>query len=138
MKAFIDTSALIKKYVQEKGSDRFDEVLKSVSEIVIAPVTVVEICSALHRRMKDKSLTSRESLYIQKELDRDVPYFSRVIFNEVLEKQAVDLIERYPLKTLDSLQLASGMLAGGDLFVTSDKQLARYAGKVVKKVILIE
>ena len=138
MKAFIDTSALIKKYVQEPGSDRFENVLKEISEIVIAPVSVIEIYSVLQRRVKDSSLSTKEAALFQAELQRDLPYFSRVIFNEELESQAIDLIGQYPLKTLDSIQLASGMLSRSDAFVTSDKQLARFAAKVIKKVLLIE
>lgn len=32
MRAFIDTSSLFKKYIEEEGSDRFNELLDSVFE----------------------------------------------------------------------------------------------------------
>ena len=137
MKAFLDTSALAKKYIAEKGSDEFDELLEKISEILISPLFWIELNSALERRFSEKSLTKRQLIQIRREVSYDMPYFSRVVWNENLERAAVEILKRYPLKTLDSIQLAAGTLSDADFFITSDKQLYRAAQEIFQETKLV-
>ena len=127
MKAFIDTSSLIKKYVKEKGSDDFESLLEKVSEIIIAPVFWLEINSAIERRLREKTLTASQANRIRNEIKRDLFYFHKINWNENLEEHALVLIQKYQLKTLDSLQLAAAHLSKAGIFVTSDKKLFQVA-----------
>ena len=43
MRAFIDTSSLIKKYQMEPGRDRLLKILDAIDEILISPVTYIEL-----------------------------------------------------------------------------------------------
>ena len=137
MKAFIDTSSLIKKYVHEKGSDRFDQELKAISEITVAPIYWIELISAVERRKAQRTLPGQAAEYILKEAEKDLEYFNRVIWNELLEIKAVQLIRKHSLRTLDSVQLASGILSKADVFLTSDKNLCHAATQELKTVKLI-
>lgn len=129
MKAFLDTSALIKKYVLEPGSDKLERYLEKISEIVVAPLYWIELNSALERRLNEGTLSHLQIAAIRQEAARDLNYFSRVIWNESLERKAIEMIKKYRLKTLDSVQLASGMLADAELFLTSDQDLYKIAFK---------
>lgn len=129
MKAFLDTSALIKKYVLEPGSDKLERYLEKISEIVVAPLYGIELNSALERRLNEGTLSHLQIATIRQEAARDLNYFSRVIWNESLERKAIEMIKKYCLKTLDSVQLASGMLADAELFLTSDQDLYKIAFK---------
>jgi len=71
MRAFIDTSSLFKKYIEENGSKKLEELLGSVSEIIIAPITILEVNSILERRLKEKSINSLDAKWIEKEFLRD-------------------------------------------------------------------
>ena len=57
MKAFIDTSSLIKKYVAEGDYLEFDKLLDRVSRVIISPVTGLELNSALARKLIEKVTT---------------------------------------------------------------------------------
>ena len=107
MKAFIDTSSLIKKYVKEKGADDFENLLEKVSEIIIAPIFWLEINAAIERRLREKTLTASQANRIRNEIKRDLFYFHKINWNENLEEHALMFIQKHQLKTLDSLQLAS-------------------------------
>lgn len=132
MKAFLDTSSLIKKYVSETGSDRLDKQLETISEIIVAPIYWVELNSALERRLKEKSLSHQQVTTIRQEAVRDLNYFSKVIWSEPLERKAVEMIRKYYLKTLDGVQLGCGILAKPDFFLTSDQNLYEIATNEVK------
>ncbi len=137
MKAFLDTSTLIKKYVSEPGSDRLEELLEKVSEIVVAPIYWIELNSALERRLHEKTLSHPQVAAIRQEAGKDLTYFSRVIWNEVLEQKAVEMIKKYYFKALDSVQIASGILSRADLFLTSDQSLYKTASQELKSTKLI-
>lgn len=137
MKAFVDTSSLIKKYVQEKGSDQFEEQLERVGEIIVAPIYWIELNSAIERRVKEKTLSVHDASAIRREAKKDLNFFSKVIWNEALEQKAVEVIEKHWVKTLDSLQLASGILSGADLFLTSDQDLYKTAAQEIKNTKFI-
>jgi len=47
LRAFIDTSSLLKKYIEEDGAEEFNSLLDSVSEIIISPVTILEVHDVL-------------------------------------------------------------------------------------------
>ncbi len=137
MKAFLDTSALFKKYVVEPGSERLDELLKETEDIIIAPVTKIELFSALDRRLQEKSLKPSQAKTIAQEITKDLPFFSAVLWNEALEEKAVGHVQTYHLRALDALQLGAGQLSSCDLFITCDKTLARAAQKELDQVLLL-
>lgn len=137
MKAFIDTSSLLKKYVLEAGSDTFDELLKEISEIIVSPIYLLEVHSAIDRRLKKKDLTAQEAAWILSEIAKDTDYFAKILWNENLENTGLGLIGKHHLKTLDAIQLASALLSLADLFITSDRHLATIARKELKQVRII-
>jgi len=136
VKAFIDTSSLIKKYVQEEGSDRLETELAKVSEVTVAPLYWIELNSALERRLREKTLSPPQAATIRQEAARDLNYFGKVLWRDALEKKAVEIIKKYGAKTLDSVQLASGILADADIFLTSDQDLFAIARKETRAKLI--
>ena len=132
MKAFIDTSALLKKYIEEKGSLELNEFLSKISEITVSPVYLIEAYSVFERRLKEKILGESQAFWLKDEVKKDYNFFNKVIFNENLMNKALYLTEKYHLKTLDSVQLASGCLADSEVFLTSDKRLFDIAKRELK------
>jgi hypothetical protein len=137
VRIFLDTSSLIKKYVQEDGSGKLDDILEGVREIAISPITWLEIHSAIERRLSEKTILEDQALWIKKQVQKDFNYFFKVIWNESLENQGVELIQKYRLKTLDSLQLASGMISQCDVFITSDRKMHAIAEKEMENTNFI-
>ena len=137
MKIFIDTSSLFKKYVQEAGSDTFEEVLKKTTEIIISPITWLEVNSVLERRLREKTISEKESKWVEREVKKDLCFFGIVKWNERLEDKAVQLIRKYQLKVFDGVQLASCLIAKTELFLTSDKKLYQSSKKEKVRTQLI-
>jgi predicted nucleic acid-binding protein len=53
---YCDTSALLKLYLPEPGSDEFNEIVKDRDDVLVSDLTVTEIISAMARRMRQGSL----------------------------------------------------------------------------------
>ena len=134
MRLFVDTSSLFKKYVEEPGSAVFEQLTAKASEIAVSPATWIEMNSIIERLLRDKRLTPERAEWLGAEIKRDFTYFFLVVWNENLEDKAVDLIRQYALKTLDAVQLASGILSDSEIFVTSDRPLHLAAKKVMRHV----
>ncbi|MCX7759527.1 MAG: type II toxin-antitoxin system VapC family toxin, partial [bacterium] len=58
MVIFIDTSSLIKRYVEEDGSTKVDKYYKGKNEIFISPITPIEFKAALKRKLQEKTIDS--------------------------------------------------------------------------------
>ena len=134
---FVDTSSLFKKYVDESRSDAFEKLLSKASEIAVSPVAWIEINAVIERCLRSDVLDSKKAEWLRTETKKDFAYFLLVVWNENLENKAVQLVREHALKTMDAIQLASGILSGAEMFVTSDHQLHRAAKKVIQHVRLV-
>ena len=123
--------------MNEEGSGVFEELISQASEIAVSPVTWLEVNAALERTVRKNYLSPEKSGEVRKEIKRDFDYFSVVIWDEALENKAVDLIRSHALKSMDAIQLASGILSEPDIFVTSDRQLHLAAKKMLRHTRLI-
>ncbi len=124
---FFDTSALIKRYIAETGSGRVDELFQQTTEIVISPVTKIELHSTIKRLVKTNALSKSDYQQLKKDIANDINDFINLSFNSEIEDIAFSLIERHQLKTLDSIQLASCLYSRADIdgFVVSDAKLKK-------------
>jgi len=136
MKAFIDTSSLIKKYIEEKGSETLDKHLEKITQIIISPITILEINSVLERKLREKTITKKESEFVEKELKTDLIYMGVVNWNNNLEKKSIEVIRKYQLKVFDGLQLAAGIISESDIFITSDDKLFKNASKEIESIFI--
>ena len=137
MRLFVDTSSLFKKYVDEQGSESFERLIAKASEIAVSPVTWIEMNAAIERCQRGKNITPQKAKWLCAEVKKDFTYFSLVVWNENLENKAVEFIRQHGLKTMDAVQLASGVLSDAELFVTSDRPLHLAAKKAIRNVRFI-
>lgn len=137
MRVFVDTSTLFKKYVDEPGSPDFDGLLNEAAEIIVSPLTRIEMHAALAKCVREKSLPIDYAEKLRVEIKKDFAFYSRVYWNENLEEKSVEIAQKLSLKTLDAIQLASGVLSGADIFVTSDRRLFEEAGPLIRKTRFI-
>ena len=134
---FFNTSALIKRYIAEPGEKKVDELFALSSQIIVSPVTKIEAYSTLRRLFEEKNIEKADYQELRDEIHYDFKYFTTLPLNQEVEKMAVDLIEKYQLKTLDSIQLASCLSKREviDSIVVSDQKLKRAAEKENLEII---
>lgn len=128
---FADTSALVKRYIDEAGSGTIDDLLARADVLIISSVTRIEHSSALARRLKDKSLDKKSYEIALTEFNNDFKFIEVIPFNADVETSALNFIKKHGMKTLDAIQLSSAVLSKADVFVTSDKKLYDIAIKEI-------
>jgi uncharacterized protein len=103
---YFDASALVKRYVREKGSAKVRRLLASDAP-AMSRLSAVEIASALARRAREGAFSDAERDRALAALERDVPSLLIVEFTPDIVTRAQDLLRRWPLRSGDAIQLAS-------------------------------
>lgn len=132
MAVYVDTSALVKRYIHEPTSAAFDAfVAATADDLFISPLTITEFESVLQRRLRqrdfDKTFMKKaQSLFSN---DMAAALWQVQAFEPAAFQDAVRLIRDsgVPLATLDALHLGSALQYGCTHIATSDTQLARAA-----------
>ena len=110
---FLDTSALVKRYHWERGSDVVDALFAEPDRrLLISDLSIIELGSALTKKVREREITPEK-------YHRSLGLFCQNIITETIAVEtlgeedkavAADLVEKYGfhanLRTLDSLQLA--------------------------------
>lgn len=129
---YLDTSALIKRFVQEPGSDVVAELLESDAPVATAKIAFAEVYSGLTRRFRGGDLSGRAYALVCRQFERDWPGYLRVDLHDDILISARDLIRRHSLRAFDAIHLASALslrraLGEEVTFAASDERLVRAA-----------
>jgi len=136
---FLDSSALIKRYVVEIGTNwvRSIALPTSGNTVIVSHIIQVEVVSGTMRRKREGTINSRTARAIRLLTDRHCNRQYVVLgFNDQIAQHAEDLLEKHPLRAYDSIQLASALesnyrLIGAGLppliFISSDNRLLAIA-----------
>ncbi|MEA5552425.1 type II toxin-antitoxin system VapC family toxin [Anabaena cylindrica UHCC 0172] len=132
---FLDSSALVKRYVAEIGSawvvSLFDPTLKN--HVFIAAITSVEITAAISRRFRGGSISSKDATAVYHQLRNDIQSEYQVLeITDSIINSGMTLAEKYGLRGYDAVQLAAGkaintLCIANNLplltFISADKEL---------------
>ncbi len=135
---FFDTSALIKRYIAENGSNKVDELFGGCDQIIVSPITKIEAYSTIKRLEIESNLSKEAYTTLCHEINSDFQYFTVLLLNRQIEESAISLINKYQLKALDALQLASVIEQKEVVqsFVVSDRKLKKAA--ISEKLSIID
>jgi uncharacterized protein len=120
---YVDTSALLKRYVDEADSERAVELLAADPELVTGRHTVVEVRRNLARLLPATALTAVRSMFAE-----DLAALSIVELDAATCELAATIAEQTGIRTLDSLHLGAARRLGTALtFLTFDVRQAQAA-----------
>jgi predicted nucleic acid-binding protein len=128
---FLDTSALLKRYLKEKGSDAVDTVFEGDGARHASGLCLLECYSSFQRLHSVDRLATREHLQLlQAAVASDIDSGKLIVVNATPAdiEAAVQILTRRYLTAVDALQLAAAKALGpGVVFVSSDAKLNRVA-----------
>jgi uncharacterized protein len=124
MTYYFDTSAIMKRYIEESGSTAVAELLNKAENVYVSEVSKVECISVLKRINVERHIADEEYEYLKKEIVSDFENFSLISIAAVID-DCEEVIDKYQLKTLDSIQLSSALYVKNeiDCFVCCDLKL---------------
>lgn len=132
---YLDTSSATKLYLQERGSAEMVGLVghPEAHRLAILVITVVEFRSAIRRRQRtgelENSLATAALESFRLQLGARIEVLPA---NDAVFQLAEGLVDRYPLKASDAIQLAGCLMlravsAMAPIFTASDGQLLRAA-----------
>ena len=132
---FLATSALVKLYVQEPGTDRLLPLIgdRPENRFAVLAISVVEIRSAIRRRQRAGDIETELAAAILENVQSHMETrFVRQAVNEIVIDAAMEMIDRYALRAYDAIQLAGCLVlcttaAEAFTFVCSDHRLLEAA-----------
>ena len=127
MKAFLDSSAFAKRFVEESGSERVEAVCARASELGLSVICVPEIVSALNRRLRERVLTQHQYGETKRRLLDDVRDADIIHLTPSVIGTAIRVLETSPVRAMDALHIACALEWGAELFASSDTRQLRAA-----------
>jgi predicted nucleic acid-binding protein len=106
---FVETSALVKRYVQEDGTEWVQNATDPVAahSIYVAEITLVEAISALRKAERQRSISEDQAKTAISDFryDFETQYLVIRLNSQIIER-AASLAESHPLRAYDAVQLA--------------------------------
>jgi len=130
---YLDTSSLVKLYVEENESAKVDALVKSSEVIATSIVAYAEARAAFARRFREKAFTQDEYNSIKESFDKDWSSYLILNITSDMIKMAGDLAEKHFLRGFDSIHLASALTLRKELsipinFLCFDDNLQKASG----------
>ncbi len=123
MTLYVDSSALLKRYVDEPDSEHALELLSSDEELVTGRHTVVEV-----RRNLARLLAPTDAVAARASFGEDLAAFAIIELDRATCELAATIAEQTGVRTLDALHLGAARRLGTTLtFVTFDIRQATAA-----------
>ncbi len=129
---YLDTSALVKRYVIEEGTIIVDRLWQKATYIATSVVAYAESVATFGRKTREGLLNNDDFKKIITFLEADYKHFILIPVSVELNEIIKGLVKKYPLRGFDAIHLASAILLseGGlkdIIFLCFDKLLSEAA-----------
>jgi uncharacterized protein len=129
---YADTSALVKRYVQEPGSDDVQVLFDGFEAISTATLTEVEMAAAMAKAIRQGWVDSTAIMEAWQDFLSHWPAFTRIPVSTSVVERAVGLAWQHGLRAYDAIQLTCALtwqesMAEKTIFACYDKNLRRAA-----------
>jgi len=128
---YLDTSALIKRFVAEKGSPLIRRIIEA-GPVATAKIAYAEVYAGLKRKHREGHISASQYVLACHQFERDWQAYIRVDLQNGILHLARDLIQLHPLRGFDAVHLASALslkkaLGEEITFTAADERLLRAA-----------
>lgn len=132
MIVYLDTSALVKRYIFEQGSDQVHQEIGQANIVGTSLIAYPEALSAFSRNFHENVFDRRYYNRIRASFERDWQRIHVVDFTREIAHNAGRLIERYGLRGFDAVHLATALrlkswLSAPVVFLCFDEKLFKAA-----------
>ncbi len=134
---YLDTSAMLKLYVNEPGSVWLHTQVSPATSLISSQLLIVEAISAFNRRVREGSLSSVEYQRTRDVFREDCrTVYQIVALTTAIVELACTLLERHPLRGYDAIHLATTLTVQQSLqrpglppvtFLSADERLNQAA-----------
>jgi predicted nucleic acid-binding protein len=125
--AYFDSSALVKRYVNEAGRHDVLRLLRDY-DVVTSAIAPIELRSALRRRVSEGTLDKARAPQILERVASERGFWASIEVSRDVLATAETLVATHPLRALDAIHVASAQLFATRisqpdlLFVSADRR----------------
>jgi len=105
---YLDTSALIKRFVREAGSDAVSRIVAR-KPVATSKIAYVEVHATLMRARRAGRLTGNQYTLVIGQFEREWPAYTRVDLHDDVLRLGREMVRRHPLRGYDAVHLASAV-----------------------------
>jgi predicted nucleic acid-binding protein len=140
--AYFDTSALIKRYVREKGSARVVSLLRR-HDLLSSAISPVEVMSALYRRNRNGELSDEDFAATLSRVHGERTRWELVELGRTVLSRAEEIVQGIvPMRSLDAIHVASLVTFQAESgtripFVTGDDRQRQAAAQIGLDVVWV-
>jgi len=110
MNCYLDSSALVKRYLLEKGSSEVLRLTAEAERVGTAAISRAEVVAALAKAARIGTLANEDAELARRSFHAEWPYFARFRVTDLMIEVACVLGWRFGLRGYDSVQLAAASL----------------------------
>ena len=110
MRLYLDTSALVKLYVEEEGSPLVRKTVEEAETVTTSIIAYVETRAAFARRQREKSISLPDCKRVIRYFERDWDRYLALEATGSLVRRAGKLAEVHKLRAYDAIHLASASI----------------------------
>ena len=140
MIVYIDTSDLVKLYVDESGSDAIKEIVHKATVISTSKVAYAEARSAFVRKQRDDGFSAKVLRKIVEDFNREWESYFLIEVTDGLIRSAGDIAEKHLLRGFDSIHLASAInlknKIGSEVYFSSNDEKLNQASEKEGIIVL--
>ena len=109
MIVYLDTSSLVKLYVEEVDSERIRNFAHDAAAVSTSKIAYAEARAAFARKQKEEEFSLKVLRKIVEDFNRDWESYFVIEITDGLIRFAGDIAEKYLLRGFDSIHLASAV-----------------------------
>lgn len=130
MRVFFDTSAFVKRYIAESGTDAVLEWCQRATEIGLSAIAVPELISAFCRLKRENKISSEQYQQLKILLFADIEDIAIGDLTPLVLSQTVKSLENNTLRAMDAIHIGSAIALECDTFISADQRQLEAAQRV--------
>lgn len=122
MRVFFDSSAFVKRYVREAGTDTVLAWCDQASEIGLSAIALPEMISAFCRLRRENKIDDTQYRQLKSNLLADLEDAALCDVTPQVLAQALASLENNILRGMDAIHIGSAVALKADVFISADQR----------------
>ena len=122
MRVFFDSSAFVKRYISEAGTESVLNWCDQATEITLSGIALAEIISTFCRLRREGKITEIQYMQLKSSLLADIEDAAICDLTPGVLSQAISSLEKNELRGMDAIHIGSAIALKADVFISADKR----------------
>jgi uncharacterized protein len=137
MRVFFDSSAFVKRYVREDGTDTVLSLCDQATELCLSGIAIPEIISAFCRLQREQCVSPLQYRHLKAMLMADIVDAAICDLTPEVIRRTIIGLENNVLRGMDAIHLGSALALDAELFVSADVRQCAAAAKAGLNVVQV-